>query len=81
MANIYLKHHEIKKQLRQIITEEYQEHHNFVCVPSENPHQDIKKFSHDICEKFNAIGAQSVRLEQYMYIFPDEKNSRLVIRF
>jgi hypothetical protein len=81
MENVYLKHHEIKKQLRQIITEEYQEKHDFVCIPTDDPKQEIKKFSHDICERYNKIGSQAVRLEQYMYIVPDIKHNRLVIRF
>ena len=81
MDNIYLKHHDIKNQLRQIITEEYQENRNFVCVPTEKPYSEIDSFRQNICDKFNQIRNQSVKLEKYMYIIPDVKNNRLVIRF
>jgi CRISPR/Cas system endoribonuclease Cas6 (RAMP superfamily) len=81
MENLFLKHHEIKNQIRQIITNEYQENHDFACIPSENPSSDVTNIKADICKKFNEIRPDEIKLEKYIYIIPDVRNQRVVIKF
>ena len=81
MDNVYVKHHDIKNQIRQIITEEYQEKKDFVCIPSDDPYTDIKTFKQSVSDKFSKARSFNVKLEKYIYIVPDIKNNRLVVRF
>jgi hypothetical protein len=81
MENLFLKHHEIKNQLRQIITSEYQEMHDFTCIPSKNPEKDITEFKQKVCDKFNESRSDSIKLEKYIYMIPDVRNQRIVIKF
>lgn len=81
MENLFLKHHEIKKELRQIITSEYQEKRDFTCIPSKNPDKDITDFKQMVCEKFNETRNDTIKLEKYIYMIPDMKNHRIVIKF
>lgn len=81
MENLFMKHHEIKKELRQIITNEYQEKHDFTCVPSKNPDKDIIEFKKKICDKFNETRDDNIKLEKYIYMIPDIRNQRIVVRF
>ena len=81
MENTFLKHHEIKQQLRQIITNEYQEYHDFACIPSEDPNKDIQGFKEDVRKKFNETRKDDIKLEKYIYIIPDIRNQRIVVKF
>lgn len=81
MENVYMKHHDIKNQLRQIITEEYQDKNDFVCIPSDDPYADINSFKQSVSDKFSKEKNFTVNLEKYIYIIPDVRKNRLVIRF
>jgi hypothetical protein len=81
MENIFAKHHEIKNQLRQIITNEYQEKHDFSCVPSGDPEKDIIDFKKKVCDKFKESRNDNIKLEKYIYMIPDIRNHRIVIKF
>ena len=81
MENVYMKHHDIKNQIRQIITEEYQNKHDFVCIPSDDPRNDITSFKKSVSDKFINARKFSVDLEKYVYIIPDVRKNRLVVRF
>lgn len=81
MENLFLKHHEIKKELRQIIANEYQETYDFACVASNDPKKDIVDLKQKICDKFNSETANNeIKLEKYMYLIPDIRNQRIIIK-
>ena len=81
MENLFLKHHAIKNQLRQIIANEYQEQHDFSCVPSNDPEKDIVGLKEKVYNKFNATMKDNIKLEKYLYMIPDVRNQRIVIKF
>ena len=80
MTNMFLKHHEIKKQLKQIITREYQEKYDFAFVPSSNPEHDLIEFKDKLHEQLSPDDRQ-IKLEKYIYMIPDVRNQRIVIKF
>lgn len=80
MTNMFLKHHEIKKQLKQIITREYQEKYDFAFVPSSNPENDLRTFKDKLQEQLDQDDKQ-IKLEKYIYMIPDVRNQRIVIKF
>jgi hypothetical protein len=81
MENVFLKHLEIKNQIRQIITNEYQENRDFTCIPSDNPAKDILSFEKDVCRKFNELRPDHIELKKYIYMIPDIKHNRIVVKF
>ena len=84
MENIFLKHHDIKNQIRQIITNEYQEKYDFACIPLDPNKSNVDNLTdikNDICKKFNETRHEDIKLEKYIYMIPDVRKQRVVIKF